>query len=41
MTSAAEQAADRKARRAGWLLSAPALFLLIIAASGPLIIILI
>ena len=41
MSSAAEQAADRKVRRASWLLSAPALFLLIIAASGPLIIILI
>jgi len=41
MTSAAEQAADRKVRRAGWLLSAPALFLLIIAASGPLMIILV
>ena len=41
MTSSAEQAADRKVRRAGWLLSAPALFLLTIAAAGPLIIILV
>ena len=41
MTSAAEHAADRKVRRSGWLLSAPALFILLIAASGPLIIILV
>ena len=41
MTSSAEQAADRKVRRAGWLLSAPALFLLLIAAAGPLVIILV
>ena len=41
MTSSAEQAADRKIRRAGWLLSAPALFLLLIAAAGPLVIILV
>lgn len=41
MTSAAEQAAERKVRRASWLLSAPALFLLFIAASGPLVIIIV
>lgn len=41
MSSAAEELADRKARRTSWLLSAPALFVLFFAASGPLIIILV
>ena len=37
--SAAEEAAVKRSARNGWLLSAPALVLLFIAASGPLIIV--
>ncbi|WP_433990338.1 Spermidine/putrescine transport system permease protein PotB (plasmid) [Pseudoseohaeicola sp. NH-UV-7] len=39
MSSTAEATADRKARRASWLLSLPALVVLLFAASGPLLII--
>ena len=41
MSSAAENAAERKERQRSWLLSAPALVILIVAASGPLLIILV
>lgn len=41
MISSAEQEADRRANRRSWLLSAPALVLLIGAAAGPLLIILV
>ena len=41
MSSAQEQAADQRNSRNGWLLSAPALILLLCAASGPLLIILV
>lgn len=41
MSSAAENAADRKERQSSWLLSAPALVILTFAASGPLLIILV
>lgn len=39
--SAAEEAAIRRSARTGWLLSAPALFLLTVAAVGPLLIVVI
>jgi len=39
--SANEEAARRRSSRAGWLLSAPALMILFIAASGPLLIVLV
>jgi spermidine/putrescine transport system permease protein len=41
MNSAQEQAAEQRNSRNGWLLSAPALILLLCAASGPLLIILV
>jgi spermidine/putrescine transport system permease protein len=41
MSSAQEQAAEQRNSRNGWLLSAPALILLLCAASGPLLIILV
>lgn len=37
----AEQRSDRQSARAGWLLSAPALVLLLVAAAGPLLIVLV